>query len=372
MKRWRIKIAASFFLGVLTLPAWAAKTGQPGSVNYVEGQVSINGQPVDTESIGSLALQPGQSLSAGNGKAEILLTPGVFLRVDDASSIEMVSASLTNTEVKLDQGRAMVDVSEIHPQNNLRVTEEGVTTQLLKTGLYDFDAAQRQIRVFSGKAVVFHGDHKVTIDKGHQVDLNREAGLKAEKFDRESYQQSDLYRWSSLRSSYLAEANVDAARVYVSDGYYGPGWVGEGWYWDPWYESYTFIPADGIFYSPFGWGFYSPLFVFDSPFFFEGRGFDHRFHHFDSDFRPGFEHGRGFDEHGRDVDVRPGLHSRPDAVHGLDHAGQAVRGPSEMHGSMRGSVGGAGAIHGGSGFQGGFHGGGGGGFHGGGGGGHGR
>src|SRR5215472_3395853 len=214
MKRWRIKIAASFFLGVLTLPAWAAKAGQPGSVNYVEGQVSINGQPVDTESIGSLALQPGQSLSTGNGKAEILLTPGVLLRVDDASSIEMVSASLTNTEVKLDQGRAMVDVSEIHPQNNLRVTEDGVTTQLLKAGLFDFDAVQRQIRVFSGKAVVFDRERKVSIDGEHQVDLNREDGLKAEKFNKHWYQQSDLYRWSSLRSSYLAEANVDAARVY--------------------------------------------------------------------------------------------------------------------------------------------------------------
>src|SRR5215469_14188917 len=164
MKRCRFKIAASFFLAaVLTLPAWAAKAGQPGSVNYVEGQVSINGQPVDTESIGSLALPPGQLLSTGNGKAEILLTPGVFLRVDDASSIEMVSVSLTNTEVKLDQGRAMVDVSEIHPENNLRVTEEGVTTQLLKAGLYDFDAAQRQIRVFGGKAVVFDGERKVNI-----------------------------------------------------------------------------------------------------------------------------------------------------------------------------------------------------------------
>jgi hypothetical protein len=262
----------------------------------------------------------------------------------------MVATSLTNTEVKLDQGHAMADVSEIHPQNNLRVTEDGVTTQLLKAGLYDFDATQKEIRVLSGKAVLFDGDQKATINGGHQVDLNREDGLKAEKVDKDWYQQSDLYRWSSLRSYYLAEANVDAARVYGNDGHYGPGWAGAGWYWDTWYDSYTFIPGDGIFYSPFGWGFYSPLFVFGSPIFFEGRGFDHRFHHFDSDFRPGFEHGRGFDEHGRDVDGRPGFHSR---------------GPSEMHGSMHGG----GGFHGGGG--GGFHGGGGGG-HGGGGGGHGR
>jgi FecR protein len=363
MKLSRLKIVATSFLaGVLALPAWAAKTGQPGSVNYVEGQVSINEQPVDTQSIGSLALQPGQLLTTSNGKAEMLLTPGVFLRVDNASSIEMISASLTNTEVKLDEGRAMVDVSEIHAQNNLRVTEDGVTTQLVKTGLYDFDAAQKQIRVFSGKAVLFDGDHEVTIDGGHQVDLNREGGLKAEKFNKDSYQQSDLYRWSSLRSSYLAEANVDAARDYVNDGYYGSSWAGAGWYWDPWYGSYTFIPADGIFYSPFGWGFYSPLVIFGSPEFFVGH---HRFHHFDRDFRPGFERGRGFDEHGRGFQGRPGLQPGPGAVHGPDRPGQVVRGPSEMHGPSHGSVsGGAGAIHSG----GSFHGGGGGGFHGGGGG----
>src|SRR5215469_9955361 len=107
MKLSRLKIVASFFLaGVLTLPAWAAKTGQPGSINYIEGQVSMNEQPVDAQSIGSVTLQPGQSLTTGNGKAEVLLTPGVFLRVGDSSSIEMASASLIDTAVKLDEGRA--------------------------------------------------------------------------------------------------------------------------------------------------------------------------------------------------------------------------------------------------------------------------
>jgi hypothetical protein len=99
MKRWRFKIAASFFLAaVLTLPAWAAKAGQPGSVNYIEGEVSINGQPVDTGSIGSLALQPGQSLSTGNGKAEILLTPGVLLRVWSQPAPPILKSNSTRVE----------------------------------------------------------------------------------------------------------------------------------------------------------------------------------------------------------------------------------------------------------------------------------
>ena len=63
---------------------------------------------------------------------------------------------------------------------------------------------------------------------------------------------------------------VDEARVYIGPGpgWYGPGWYGAGWYWDPWFGVWTFLPADGIFYSPFGWGFYSPIFVYRSPFYF--------------------------------------------------------------------------------------------------------
>jgi hypothetical protein len=335
MKLSRLKMLASFFLaGVLTLPAWAAKTGQPGSINYVEGQVSINAQPVDTQSIGSLALRPGQSLTTGNGRAEMLLTPGVFLRVDGSSSVEMLSASLIDTKVKLREGRAMVEVTEIHTQNDLRVTEDGVTTQLEKTGLYDFDAAQRRVRVFSGKAVVFDGDHNVTVGGGHEVDLTREGALKAEKFNKDSYRESDLYRWSSLRSAYLAEANVDAARVYVTNGYYGPGWFGAGWYWDPWYGVYTFIPADGIFFSPFGWGFYSPLVVVRSPVFFSRGPFV--VHHFSPAFRPGLTGPRGFAG-------RPAVVPRP-----------VVPGPSPMRAPSHPFVSqGPGAVRGGGG---GFHG----------------
>jgi len=42
--------------------------------------------------------------------------------------------------VALQKGRAMVEVADIHPENNVRVTEGGASAQLLKAGLYDFDA----------------------------------------------------------------------------------------------------------------------------------------------------------------------------------------------------------------------------------------
>ncbi|MBV8807880.1 MAG: hypothetical protein JO033_04325 [Acidobacteriaceae bacterium] len=43
------------------------------------------------------------------------------------------------------------------------------------------------------------------------------------------------------------------------------GWYGPGWYWDPFWSGYAFLPASGFVYSPFGWGFYSPGFVYAAP-----------------------------------------------------------------------------------------------------------
>jgi hypothetical protein len=216
-------------------------------------------------------LQPGQSLTTSNGKAEVLLTPGVFFRLGDSSSARMVASGLADTTVALDHGQALVEVTEIHRENNLRITENGVSAQLVKTGLYAFDATHGQVRVFSGKALVLEGDRYIKVGGGHQVTVTSPDNLHPQKFDKKEYEQSDLYRWSSLRSSYLAEANIDSARVYVANGWYGPGWIGPGWYWNPWFGTYTFIPADGIFWSPFGWGFYSPLFVFRAPVVFVGH-----------------------------------------------------------------------------------------------------
>ena len=48
--------------------------------------------------------------------------------------------------------------------------------------------------------------------------LNSSGRVKTTKFDKDQYKQTDLYRFSNLRSEYLAEANIDAARVYMAGG----------------------------------------------------------------------------------------------------------------------------------------------------------
>src|SRR5258707_6533850 len=80
---------------------------------------------------------------------------------------------------------------------------------------------------------------------------------------------------------------MDAASTYYVNGSFGPGWYGGGWYWSPWFGAYTFIPGDGIFYSPFGWGFYSPRVVYRVPGFYGGY-----YRHFGPGYRSGVVVGR--------------------------------------------------------------------------------
>lgn len=240
----------------LQAPAWEvgeappSAPGVPGSVNYVEGQVSTGDDLLTSHSVGFVTLQPDQSLQTAKGKAEILLTPGVFVRLGNNSSVKMISPDLDHTAIAVEQGKAMVEVDQIQEENDLRVAMQGANTRLLKTGLYEFDAQRHQVLVFEGEAEVDKNGQKVKVKGDHATDIAA-AKLKAVKFDKNSYK-GDLYRFSRLRSSYLAGANAQAPNVYVADG--GP--YGPGWWWNPWFGGYTFSPSIGVYYSPFGWSFY--------------------------------------------------------------------------------------------------------------------
>lgn len=332
----RFFFAAVFCLLVCT-PAFAVnETANPGTLNYVEGQAVIGNQALQPQSVGSTILMPGQSLSTAKGKAEILLTPGVFLRVGDHSSVELVSAGLTDTETRVVKGSATVEVDELHPENDLRIDAGNATAHVLKTGYYEFNTDQSLIRVFDGKLSVRTGDRQIKLKGGRELDLSSGSTLRAEKFNKKDFDQDDLDRWSSLRSAYIAEANEDEAPNYLEGGLFY-----DGWYWDPWFDCYTFIPGDGIFYSPFGWGFYSPWFVGAGPFY----NYGHYYHHFGHDF-----HSWG-----------PGPHYGSGWTGGHFYGGRGFAGGRSFGGGT------GGGFHGGGFAGGGFHGGGfGGGGHGGG------
>jgi len=368
-------IASVLLAAALSVPAWGADSAhperttanpaRPGSLNYVEGQASLEGQSLGPEAIGKTELHAGQSLETQAGKAELLLTPGVFFRLGDNSSATMISLTLTNTELRLDKGEATVEAAELHPENNVVIAEGAAKTRLSKTGFYDFDAEHDIVRVYQGEANIEVNGHNIKVENDHQLAFNAGASMTPEKFNKQQ-DQDDLYRWSSLRSSYLAEANVDRAQDH-QEGY----WYGAGWDWDPYYAAYTFIPGDGIFYSPFGWGFYSPFDVGFAPIFFFGHfdhDFDRDFRHFgDRDHFADRWHGGGglqghyYNQIDHGVYHGPG-HSAHSGFAGGSLMAAGFHGGGGFHGGARAgstSSHGMGSVHSG----GGFHGGGGGGGH---------
>lgn len=274
------------------------RQGVPGTVNYVEGQAMLNGQPLGPNATGYAVVQPNEALATQAGFVEVLLTPGAFLRLGHNSQVVMQSLGLANLQLQVLHGSAMIEVTELVKGTMMQVNMNGATTQIEKRGLYEFDANQQLVRVLDGKAKVLEASRVKTIDKGDQVMLVN-ANLKSHGFDKQVAEADPLYVWSNARSEAEAQANVNVANNIAAYG----GWYGPGWYWDPLWADYAFLPGAGFLYSPFGWGFYSPAFVG----FYGGGFYGHGFY------------GHGW--HGHVGGVAAGVHGYAGGFHGFAGGG---------------------------------------------------
>ena len=221
--RWQA-FAVLFLATIVSASASDTKYPSPGTLNYVMGEAWIGTQPLNEKSAGSTALKAGQSVRTGNGTAEVIVAPGRFVRMGKDSCVKMTSLNLTNVEIELTQGHAIVQVGELPKSNAVRVLEHGATTQLLKKGLYEFDADHHQLRVYKGEARVQEGERHAVVKGGSQVALNFAGELSAPKFNKHQYESADLFRFNSLRSKHLAEANARSCW----ESYCWPGWRGSG------------------------------------------------------------------------------------------------------------------------------------------------
>jgi hypothetical protein len=257
--------------GLAAADAGNSNMPPPGTLNYVEGQVYAQGQEQTPKSVGSTYLGPGQVMDTGNGYAEILLTPGVYLRLGNQSAVRMLSPGLANTQVELTKGAAMLEVDELFNENNLSVVVDGAPTRIEKKGLYEFNASQPAVKVLDGEATAYIGDRGFKLKKGHELVLAAGQAPVHHKFDAAQVESDPLYRWSKLRSEYATEANVDEGNALMAAG----GWWGPGWYWDPFWADFAFMPGWGLGWGPFGFPFFSPWYVGYAPYYGFYGGFYH-------------------------------------------------------------------------------------------------
>jgi len=250
------------------MPQAYTVSAKPGAVNYIEGTAYINGAEITDKGSKKTFLNTGDTLSTDSGKVEVLLTPGVFLRMGSDSQVRIVAASLTDTQIEVNHGEAMIEAAGLLKDNNLQVLDHGSLTTIKKNGLYRFTGDNPPVAaVLDGKAEVRFGESKLDLGKGHEAVLS--AYLKSQKLDKDK--DDDLYAWSNVRSEYDAAASYSAAKSVAASSYagygggYGNGFYNPGWFWNSGFDSWAWVPGNGAFYSPFGYGFYGPGLVGYAP-----------------------------------------------------------------------------------------------------------
>jgi hypothetical protein len=284
--------------------AQAVISAHSGVIQLTEGTVELDGAPLQSPAkLGEFQdVKNGQTLATKDGDAEVLLTPGVFLRLAENSSFKMVSNNLSDTRVEVLSGTAMVQIGDLLPDNAITVLFHDADIELSKRGLYRVDSDPvARLRVYEGFAKVTSGDMKpVEAVKGREVDFDDK--MEAKNFD--TKETDAFYRWNERRDEYIAQANITSARTASNSGYgsgYGYGGSGTGlgtmagyggmsgyggmgmgtgmgmgnWMYNPWFGMFTYVPYAGMYYSPFGYGYYSPglvggLFLPGSPYYYGG------------------------------------------------------------------------------------------------------
>jgi hypothetical protein len=226
-------------------------SARSGTIHYSEGDVRLNDNLVKRK-FGQFPEVPESGvLSTERGRAEVLLTPGVFLRMKEDSSVRMLSNQLSDTRVELISGTVLVECAELMDNNSVTLLSNDAAITFRKNGLYRLSTEPAELRVFEGQVQVVQADQKITVKKGKMVSLGAE--LAAAKFDAKT--KDGFYRWSSRRAGYLAAANVSAAKSLADWGY---SWRTSGWQWNPYLGMITFVPSRGVYWSPFGYSFWSP------------------------------------------------------------------------------------------------------------------
>jgi len=233
-------------------------SARSGLVQYVEGKAYLNDALVEPKFGKFPEIKENQELRTGEGRAEILLTPGAFLRMSENSSIRMLSTRLTDTRVEILTGSAMVECNDAPKDNAVTLLYKGTSMLLVKHGLYRLDANQARFQVYDGESIVKSESGPLTLKNGKRTTLA--GALIAENFDRR--QGDELYIWSSQRSSYLAKANVASAMALRESGSYSDAPSGS-WSWNPMFGMFAFVPSSGTLYSSFGGSFWSPYTVGD-------------------------------------------------------------------------------------------------------------
>jgi hypothetical protein len=175
-------------------------SARSGLVNFFEGVVFLDGQPLAAKSGTFALLREGSSLLTQSGRAEVLLTPDTYLRIGADSSIRMISSDIDDTKVELLSGSSILDSTRAPDGEFVKIIFKDATIRILKPGHYRMDAEPPQLRVYEGEAEVVRTGSQVKIESSQLMPLDGAPVVK--RFTEGSDGLLDV--WSEERGSLIA------------------------------------------------------------------------------------------------------------------------------------------------------------------------
>ena len=235
-------------------------SARAGGVNFVEGAVGI----IRKDGRGGHLLKGdkleiGDRISTGeDGRVEILLNPGSYLRLGGNAAFEFKTTALDDLKLAIDHGSAIL---EVFAADDFKVTVLTPHNKyfLVQTGVYRVDVPEQgaaRLEVWKGKAQA--GSEIV---KGGKAVTGSGAGIAVAKFDRD--EKDPLEIWSKGRSKELAKITAslsrNSTRTALMQSFIGRGWnmyQSFGlWIYDPFANTYCFLPFGYGWSSPYGYGY---------------------------------------------------------------------------------------------------------------------
>jgi hypothetical protein len=262
-------VVAVLALGAVSAPAQPVISAKSGVIAYVEGKVYLGDQLLEPSPTRFPEVKENAVVRTAEGRAEVLLTPGVILRLGENASFRMITNRLIDTRLEMLTGSAVVEADEIAKDTNVTLVVKDAAVGLFKKGVFRFDMEPARIKVFDGLASVKMAGQTIEVTGGKMLNLSGEVAS-LQRFDKEDTDALD--RWSKRRAEYLAMANVSSAKQVRDAGCNGYSFVSprsttgpcpctSGWRYNPWYGLITYIPCNGTLMSPYGYRFWSPFTV---------------------------------------------------------------------------------------------------------------
>jgi hypothetical protein len=135
-------LAGALILFTISNPARAQQViaVKAGMIIYTEGEVFKDNETVQHAGKRFITLKDGQTLRTEMGRAELLLSPNVYLRVGENSTLRMERDLLDDTRLTLDSGSALIEVVQATKGNLIHVRCGASLIEIARTGLYRLDA----------------------------------------------------------------------------------------------------------------------------------------------------------------------------------------------------------------------------------------